>query len=255
MIHDETQVISEANALQEKFEELILEILKCLKSVDVEALRVRINLRLSCEVECSKEINDVLKEIDDIHEPSNILNLLIRNRLIGYFNYRLLKDVFKNLICTEKVNTLIKAYEDAHDHFFQLTDLATLAKVFMKNPELAPTTHVGLPRFTIQINESWEGKSVFRWDELLKMHFRWPPYIHIALIKRGCIVIEYSVLPFFASTVYRDLREAAVLSALKDQGVIAVDLSHQLVEMGKKKVQKIPIFFYVLLSYSMLHFQ
>ncbi len=235
------EVVLEAKALQHKFEELLLEMLKWLKDadVDLEALRMRINLRLSCEGECSKEINDILKEIDTIPEPSNILNHLIRNRMIGYFNYRLLKDVFKNLICTEKVNTLIKVYEDAHDRFLQLTDLATLAKVFKNNPELAPVTHVGLPRFTIHINESWKGKSVFRWDELLKKHFTWPPYIHVALITRGCIVIEYSVLPFFASTVYRDLQdsEPGVLFALKGQGVIEVDLSHQLIEMGKKKVR------------------
>ncbi len=200
---------------------------------------MRINFRLASEGS-SKEINDILKEIDEIREPGNILNHLIRNRLIGYFNYRLLEDVFKKLICTEKINTLIKAYEDAHDRFLQLTDLATLAKAFKKNPELAPITHVGLPRFTIHINESWKGKSVFRWDEFLKKHFTWPPYIHVALITRGCIVIEYSVLPFFASSVYRDLQEPAVLSALKGQGVIKVDLSDQLIEMGKKKVRKIP---------------
>ena len=81
----------------------------------------------------------------------------------------------------------------------------------------------------------WEGRSTYSWKELLDKQFNWPPHVHVTSVTRNCIIIEYSVLPFFAPAVVRDLTDPLVLAVLKRQGV-TVKLSQKLIEIGKENI-------------------
>ena len=239
----EDRAISEAERLNEKFGDLVMKMSKLLQTIDdaeVRAgLRARLNYYFVSKKEMTPEINNYLHEIEQIENASGILNLFIRENIIGYLNYQLLYE-FQKVTEDDGMKKSIDEYAGAVESFLTNTTLETLAKVF-KHELMPPVSCLyGLPRFKVCLDKTWKGEIEYQWKELLysimtiEKDFNWPHHIQISSIESKCIIIEYCVLPFIASAVVRDLTNSLILSALQAQG-IEVELSEELIAMGKEE--------------------
>ena len=227
-----TETVEAAKSLRKAFNNLVEFALPMISELSVHILKLRINTYIRDE---QQNTHEVLKHLDDLEQkstPSGILNFLINRNFLGYLNYELL-EVFEGMVSSNELTFKIQEYKTDHDKFLLCTDFKTLVKVFKERPELRPASAVGLPKFTLHLESQWEGRSTYSWKELLDKQFNWHSHIHVTSIIRNCIIIEYSVVPFFAPSVVRDLTDPLVLAVLKRQGV-TVKLSPELIEMGKE---------------------
>ena len=227
-----TETIEAAKNLRKTFNNLVEFFIPMISELDVHILKLRINTYIRDEQQNTFEIRRDLDELRFMNTPYDILNFLINRNFLGYLNYELL-EVFEGMVSSHELTFKIQEYKTDHDKFLLCTDFKTLVKVFKERPELRPSSAVGLPKFTLNLESQWEGRSTYSWKELLDKQFIWPSHVHVTSITRNCIIIEYSVLPFFAPSVVRDLTDPLVLAVLKRQGV-TVKLSHELIEMGKE---------------------
>ena len=228
-----SETVEAAKTLRKAFNNLVVEfVLPMISELDVDKLKLRINMYIRDEQQITPEVQKHLEKLDKKSTPSSILNFLIARNFLGYLNYELL-EVFEGMVSSDELTSKIQNYKTDHDKFLQCTDFKTLVKVFKEKSELRPASAVGLPKFALHLESQWEGRSTYSWKELLDKQFNWPPHVHVSSITRNCIIIEYSVLPFFAPAVVRDLTDPLVLAVLKRQGV-TVKLSQELIEMGKE---------------------
>ena len=228
-----TETVEAAKTLRKAFNNLVESVvLSMISKLNVRILKLRINTYIRDEQQNTCEVRRDLDYLQHAKTADDVLNFLVNRNFLGYLNYELL-EVFEGMVSSDKLTSKIQKYKTDHDKFLQCTDFKTLIEVFKEKPELKPASAVGLPKFTLHLESEWEGKSTYSWKELLDKQFNWPPHIHITSITRNCIIIEYSVLPFFAPSVVRDLTDSLVLAVLKRQGV-TVKLSQELIEMGKE---------------------
>ena len=229
-----TETVEAAKTLRKTFNNLVESVVLMISQLNVHILKFRINTYIRDEQQNTREVRRDLDDLQHARTAGAVLNFLINRNFLGYLNYELLK-VFEDMISSDELTSKIQKYKTEHDRFLQYTDFRTLIEVFKENPELAPASAVGLPKFTLHLESEWEGRSTYSWKELLNKQFNWPPHVHVTSITRNCIIIEYSVLPFFASAVVRDLTDPLVLAVLKRQGV-TVKLSLELIEKGKEMI-------------------
>ena len=227
-----TETVEAAKTLRKAFNNLVEFVLPMISELNVDKLKLRINIYIRDEQQITPEVRKHLDDLDKKSTHSAILNFLINRNFLGYLNYEFL-EVFEGMVSSDELTSRIQEYKTDHDKFLQCTDFRTLTEVFKEKPELGPASAVGLPKFTLHLESQWEGRSTYSWKELLDKQFNWPPHVHVTSITRNCIIIEYSVLPFFAPAVVRDLTDPLVLAVLKRQGV-TVKLSKELIEMGKE---------------------
>ena len=229
-----TETVEAAKTLRKAFNNFVESLLPMISELDADVLKLRINIYIRDEQQNTPKVQKHLDDLEQTSTPSAILNFLINRNFMGYLNYELL-EVFKGMVSSDKLTSKIQNYKTDHDKFLQCTDFKTLVEVFSEKPELRPASAVGLPKFTLHLESRWERRSTYSWKELLDKQFNWPPHVHVTSITRNCIIIEYSVLPFFAPAVVRDLTDPLVLAVLKRQGV-TVKLSQELIEMGKEMI-------------------
>ena len=229
-----TEAIEAAKTLRKTFNNLVEFFIPMMSELDVYILKLRINTYIKDEQQNTHEIRKDLDDLRFMDTPYDILNFLINRNFLGYLNYELL-EVFEGMVSSDESTSKIQEYKTYHDKFLQCTDFETLVNVFKEKPELRPASAVGLPNFTLHLESRWEGKSTYSWKKLFDKQFNWPPHVHVTSITRNCIIIEYNVLPFFASSVVRDLTDPLALAVLKRQGV-TVKLSQELIEMEKEMI-------------------
>ena len=229
-----TESVKAAKTLRKAFNNLVESALSMISDLDVHILKLRINMYIRDEQQNTPEVQKNLDELQFIVTSNGVLNFLINRNFLGYLNYELL-EVFEDIVSSDELTFKIQKYKTDHDKFLQCTDFKTLVEVFKEKPELKPASAVGLPKFTLHLESQWEGRSTYSWKELLDKQFNWPPHVHVTSVTRNCIIIEYSVLPFFAPAVVRDLTDPLVLAVLKRQGV-TVKLSQKLIEIGKENI-------------------
>ena len=227
-----TETVEAAKALKKSFKSLVKIVLPIIREIDVPNMKLEINWYITDEQQNTPEIQKHLDYLRLMDTSDDVLNFLINRNFLGYLNYELL-EVFEGMVSSDELTSKIQEYKTDHDKFLQCTDFRTLVEVFKEKPELRPASAVGLPKFTLHLESEWEGRNTYSWKELFDKQFNWPPRVHVTSITRNCIIIEYSVLPFFAPAVVRDLTDPLVLAVLKRQGV-TVKLSQELKEMGKE---------------------
>ena len=227
-----TETVEAAKTLRKAFNSLVESVVLMISELNVRILKLRINTYISDQQQNTAKVWRKLDDLQRAKTADDVLYFLINRNFLGYLNYELL-EVFEDMVSSGKLTSKIQKYKTDHDKFLQCTDFKTLIEVFKEKPELKPASAVGLPKFTLHLESEWEGKSTYSWKELLDKQFNWPPYVHVTSITRNCIIIEYSVLPFFAPAVVRDLTDPLVLAVLKRQGV-TVELSQELIELGKE---------------------
>ena len=130
----------------------------------------------------------------------------------------------------------IEEYEEKHNAFLRQFSLKAIADAFKECPTLAPYCVSGLPRLTITLNDMWEGKSAYKWKELYQKLLTSPSGFIIVKIERNCIVLTYAILPFFTSSIVKDLEDSFLLKQLEVEGV-SVRLSSDL--LNKHEVEEV----------------
>ena len=229
---DQANVVSTAKKLKEEFEDLLLLVKRSVSDINLGNFRLRLTWFLSSEKQNTPAVQEHLDILENLPTAPAVLNYLISRNFIGYLNYELLK-VFQKEVQSDELQSGIKHYEQHHDAFLKLANFSTIVDTFKQHPELAPASPIGLPEFTVQFEASWGGKSIYKWKELLERQFNWPPHIYIVSISRNSIILTYSVLPFFAPAVVRDLTNQDVLALLESQGV-KIELSPHLLKLGEE---------------------
>ena len=227
-----SEAVEAAKALKKSFKNLAKIVLHMVREIDVRNLKLEINWYITDEQQNTPEVQKRLDDLQHAKTADDVLYFLVNRNFLGYLNYELV-EVFEGMVSSDELTSKIQEYKTDHDKFLQCTDFKTLVEVFNEKHELRPASAVGLPKFTLHLESHWEGRSTYSWKELLDKQFNWPPHVHVTSITRNCIIIEYSVLPFFAPSVVRDLTDPLVLAVLKRQGV-TVKLTQELIEMGKE---------------------
>ena len=229
---DKLDPVVEAEKLKQEFEELLVVILESLVGVDLDNLKFRITWFFNAAGINTPEIQAILDELQSIPTPQIVLNFLISRNIIGYLNYQLIK-AFQKAVKNDEVKAKIEEYEDKHDAFLYHFSFNAIIEAFKSNPDLAPVSTIGLPKFTVQLKDPWEGKRVYQWKEVLDRMFTWSPHLIVVNLKKKCIILTYAVLPFFVSSVVEDLENPSVIKQLEIEGV-SVELSSDLVKSEKQ---------------------
>ena len=169
---DKLDPVVEAEKLKQEFEELLIVILKSLVGVDLDDLKLRISWFFNAAREITPDIQKILDELQSIPTPQIVLNFLITRNIIGYLNYQLIK-AFQKAVKNDEVKAKIMEYEDKHDTFLYHFSFNAIIEAFKSNPDLAPVSTIGLPKFTVELKDPWEGKRVYQWKEVLDRMFTW----------------------------------------------------------------------------------
>ena len=185
---DKLDAVVEAMNLQRAFEELLVAILQSLGEVDLKNLKLRISWFFNAEGQITAEIQAILDELLSKTTPEDVLYFLITRKFIGYLNYELL-NTFQRSVNSKEMTAAIEKYETKHNAFLQSFTFNTIIEAFKQYPKLAPASDVGLPKLTIKLNKTWEGKTSYEWEEFFQNSFTGPPQLIISSIERKCIVL------------------------------------------------------------------
>ena len=229
---DKLDAVVEAEKLKQEFEELLIVILKSLVGVDLDDLKLRISWFFNAAGVNTPEVQAIVDELQSKPTPQIVLNFLISRNIIGYLNYQLIK-AFQKAVKNDEVKAKIMEYEDKHDAFLYHFSFNAIIEAFKSNPDLAPVSTIGLPKFTVQLQDPWEGKRVYQWKEVLDRMFTWSPHLIVVSLNKKCIVLIYAVLPFIISSVVQDLESPSIIKQLEIEGV-SVELSSDLFKSEKQ---------------------
>ena len=229
---DKLDPVVEAEKLKQEFEELLIVILKSLVGVDLDNLKLRITWFFNAAGVNTPEVQAIVDELQSIPTPQIVLNFLISRNIIGYLNYQLIK-AFQKAVKNDEVKAKIEKYEEKHDAFLYHFSFNAIIEAFKTYPDLAPVSTIGLPKFTVQLKDPWEGKRVYQWKEVLDRMFTWSPHLIVVSLKKKCIVLTYAVLPFIISSVVQDLENPSIIKQLEIEGV-SVELSSDLLKSEKR---------------------
>ena len=227
---DKLDPVVEAEKLKQEFEELLVVILKSLVGVDLDDLKLRISWFFNAARENTPDVQAIIDELQSKPSPQIVLNFLISRNIIGYLNYQLIK-AFQKAVKNDEVKAKIEKYEEKHDTFLYHFSFNAIIEAFKTYPDLAPVSTIGLPNFTVQLKEPWEGKRVYQWKEVLDRMFTWSPHLIVVSLERK-FVLTYAVLPFFISSVVQDLETPSIIKQLELEGV-SVKLSSDILKSEK----------------------
>ena len=216
---DINNIESIVESLQEQFEEVIVNITEAIQGVDVKNIIPRINcfFNLNLKKESTPAVEDHVIKLESFEKPESVLYYLVRSEFIGWLNYELIR-VFQKVAKNKQLDDEINKYEKSHLHFLQVK-FSAVVPLFQKRPELAPKFPIGLPKLQIHLDAPWQDKTIYEWKEFLEKRFTWPPHLIIRKISKKCIILTYAILPFFVSSVIRDLNDPHVQTELESEGV------------------------------------
>ena len=244
---DTEKAVSAARQLKDEFAKLLTIAYYVVGAADIDLFKLCVNWFFNSERQTTPQIQEKLTELDKMPTSLGILNFVVRNNFIGYLNYKLLKE-FQTMVAEseeledvkivgskklEKLKTGIKKYDAQHDEFILSVSFNTIIEVFKQYPDLAPVSHIGLPKFKIHLEAPWKNKRVYEWTEFFELRLSWPPFLFITQVSMNSIVFTYAVLPIFVSSVVRDLTNPEVIRELEENGV-KVQLSNELLEMNDR---------------------
>ena len=242
---DEEKAADAARHLKNEFLKLLTVAYHVVSAADVGLFKLCVNWFLNSARPTTPEIEKYVEQVETIPTSLGILGFLVRNNFIGYLNYMLLKEFLTMLEKSEELNqhiervgskelkTDIEVYDRKHHEFIHSFSFNTIMKVFKQCPNLAPSSHIGLPNFKIHLLSPWNDKSVYEWTEFFKLRFSWPPFLVVTEVSQNSIIFTYAVLPIFVTFVVRDLTNPSILKELEESGV-KVQLSNELLEINDR---------------------
>ena len=112
----ETNVITAAEKLKKKFEDLLLSVHDALNGVDTSKLKLRLNWFVSSEKQNTPPVQEHLDKLESVLTPQGVLNYLINKNFIGYLNYELLK-VFQKVVQSDELQFKIQNTRNTMTNF------------------------------------------------------------------------------------------------------------------------------------------
>ena len=186
--------------------------------IDMDRLKLQIIMHLQFAHQTTLEVQSIIFELENqVTSPDAAVRFLMAKNLLGYMNFSLL-DEFK-IFLSQKVEIVekIEDYKQQHDQFIK-HNFKTIISVFKRCLHLAPVSSVELPTMTVELKQPWEDRSLYQWKEVMKDVGLLPNHFIIKSIEQNCIIIAYSIWPFFLSTVTKQLHNPNVAKALVNAG-------------------------------------
>ena len=204
-----------ASKLKKEFCKLSVDVQRSVENVDLDEVKLIINLALVNNIRHHVSTDRYLKTLDKIDSVKKIFIFLIKNHFVGYLNYGLLKEI-SELVENTEVKEKFDHYESEYKHLLSASTFNILMQLFNNYPDLSPTTAVGLPEITFRLDNPWPERSMLTWQEYLKTRF---PNWSDSLAPKEILSERIGVL--------KDLRDPAVLKEFEDIGVTKLQLSDE----------------------------
>ena len=174
------------------------------------------------------------KEINSLSSVDQVFQFLVEKHFISYLNFQLLKEFSTEAICglkaSKKIEREISKYQKHFKSFMDIPEFSTLVQVFDKNPELNPSTIVGLPIVIISLFGSWKHrnrKELTDWIPFLKENKEL-----LQSMGYKCILITYAIFPIDLPQVMTFLNDYNKMEELKKNG-ITIEISEEATTMFK----------------------
>ena len=174
------------------------------------------------------------KEINSLSSVDQVFQFLVEKHFISYLNFQLLKEFSTEAICglkaSKKIEREISKYQKHFKSFMDIPEFSTLVQVFDKNPELNPSTIVGLPIVIISLFGSWKHRN-------RKELTDWIPFLRenkelLQSMGYKCILITYAIFPIDLPQVMTFLNDYNKMEELKKNG-ITIEISEEATRMFK----------------------
>ena len=165
-------------------------------------------------------------DLKNCKSAEDLFLCLKKGNLICYFNYKIVEVFLKILRNDRALNSFL---EDYKREFIKLLDynFPSIVQVF-HNVQIAPATPgIGLPNFTLRIGTKCKHSNLYTlFEDVFEMRrFSWARHLLILdATLQNCILVKYAVLPFFVSSVIKDLSDPEVIAWLEHQD-ITIELS------------------------------
>ncbi len=143
--------------------------------------------------------SNLWRQLENKKTCGEILESLVRNGLIGYWNYEFLKQMEILSSNRDMLKQRIEEYETHYRHLIKETDFLTLMMLFQKHPHFKPPVHsFGLPTFLVKLQKNGKVKMKF-WNTLMKQRFSWSD--DVQLIDLCCTGSSFFNSPYCIFTV------------------------------------------------------
>ena len=233
-----TDTVTEAEQLRESFLSFVTEVSEaCTTAVSggicVDHVKSRIALFFQFQsANLTTEMQTMLRELDTTASThSTVIQFLSDKHLLGYLNHALLKYIYKSFLAPHNRDTVEKIDQFYHQHetFVKRHSLKNIATVFLERPrDLSPfppasIVACGLPKAKLTLDALWAERSLHQLNNLLRLEIGiQPEHLIVESIEKKYdhLSISYAVLPFFLSTVSKQLTDEAVIKALANANAL-----------------------------------
>ena len=229
------KLTSEALELQGKYHKLLHLVQTSCRAAELEPMK---NILRSILQEKSlyqlASIAKYRREINSLSSVDQVFQFLVEKHFISYLNFQLLKEFSTETICgpkaSKKIEREISKYQKQFKSFMDIPEFSTLVQVFDKNPELNPSTIVGLPIVVISLIDSWKHRNRKELSD-------WIPFLKdnkelLQSIGYKCILITYAIFPIDLPQIMTFLNDCDKMEELKKNG-ITIEISEEATTMFK----------------------
>ena len=151
--------------LHKRFQGLSIHVMKSLKAVNIADIKLVIrSTLLDCSCDISTEVRTCLDRLREIEDVEEIVSFLMENRLIGFLNYGLFKNISDLLINDQTINTYFESYEAEYCQLLEASNFDLHVSIFCEYPDLSPTTAIGLPDILFQSKYSSRNLSSLHYE-------------------------------------------------------------------------------------------
>ena len=226
-IEEVPQLAEIAMKLKAEFRKLLISTQESAEHLNFKRLKLYIRSAITESLHnVLKSVHHYIALLDKTTSIDELFDFLVDHCFIGYLNYMLLKEI-SDLTNDSVLKEKFDKYEEEYRKLTSASTFNCLMEVFKSNPNLSPTTAVGLPEMILGLNNSWTKGSVHTWEEFFNNRFPWVDSVAAKEYSTKCILITYAILPSVLTDVMRDLTNPAIIAELKDNGVTIVQLPQE----------------------------
>ena len=204
---------------------------------------VKSRIALFFQFQSTTEMQTIVRELDTAASThSAVMQFLTDKHLLGYLNHTLLKYIYKSILAPHNQDIVekIDQFYCQHETFVKRHSLKNLATVFLERPrDLSPfppasIVACGLPKAKLTLDTLWAERSLHQLNNLLQLEIGiQPEHLIVESIEKKYdhLIISYAVLPFFLSTVSKQLIDEAVIKAFANANALCT-MDEDTLKMG-----------------------
>ena len=238
-------------ALKNQFTHLVLSFRRSVrsKSIDIEDLKSIIKTQLVAHRHTSSNILTCqFGELNSLQSTDNYFDYLERNGLLGYLNYGLLKNIAE-VIDDNALLRCVQQYSSSYRRLLKCPSIKELMQVFIHDPNLRPTSIIGLPEIVFDLDNPWPERSAPTWDEYLHTRFPWASSTSLQAVESKCVRLRYAVLPCVYDDLVKDVHDECVIAELKE---INITIAHFTEVTFTERVEMVKSYYMLLYSISLI---